>query len=77
MSNIIALIFDFDITLSPEFQQQVLFDHWGVDAQAFWDECAVFGKRGYDMEHSYMRNMIDYGRRDNNIAVSYEKRLSD
>lgn len=38
MSNIIALIFDFDITLSPEFQQQVLFEHWGVDANTFWGE---------------------------------------
>lgn len=72
MSNIIALIFDFDITLSPEFQQQVLFDHWEVDAEAFWGECAVFGKRGYDMEHSYMRNMIDYGRRDGKYALTNE-----
>lgn len=64
MSNIIGLIFDFDITLSPEFQQQVIFDAWGVDANTFWAECAVHIKNGYDMEHSYMRNLIDYGRRD-------------
>jgi len=34
--NIIALIFDFDITLAPQFQQQVLFDRWGIEADEFW-----------------------------------------
>jgi len=69
MSNIIGLIFDFDITLSPEFQQQVIFDAWGVEAETFWGECAVHIKNGYDMEHSYMRNLIDYGRRDAKYAL--------
>lgn len=73
MNNIIALIFDFDITLSPEFQQQVLFDAWGVDAETFWGECGALGKRGYDMEHSYMRNLIDYGRRDSKYALTNER----
>ena len=70
MSRIIALIFDFDITLSPQFQQQVLFEHWGIEAQTFWDECGVFIARGYDMEHAYMRNLIDYGRKDPRYALS-------
>ncbi len=69
MSNIIALIFDFDITLSPEFQQQVLFDAWGVKAETFWGECAQLVKNGYALEYSYMRNLIDYGRRDPKYAL--------
>lgn len=69
MSNIIGLIFDFDITLAPEFQQQVLFDTWGITAEQFWGECAELVKRGYDLEHSYMRNLIDYGRRDDKYAL--------
>jgi 2-hydroxy-3-keto-5-methylthiopentenyl-1-phosphate phosphatase len=72
MNNIIALIFDFDITLSPEFQQQVLFDNWGIEAKTFWDDCAVHIKNGYDMEHSYMRNLIDYGRRDPKYTLTNE-----
>lgn len=72
MNNIIALIFDFDITLSPEFQQQVLFDHWGIDAGQFWNECGDLAKRGYDMEHSYMRNLIDYGRKDPRYSLTNE-----
>lgn len=70
MSTIIGLIFDFDITLAPEFQQQVLFDTWGISAEQFWGECAEFIKRGYDMEHAYMRNFIDYGRRDSKYALN-------
>ena len=70
MSHIIALIFDFDITLSPAFQQQVLFDAWGVDANTFWRECDTLAARGYDLEHAYMRNLIDYGRRDPKFALT-------
>lgn len=73
MSNIIALIFDFDITLSPQFQQKVIFDHWGIDEETFWGECGALGKRGYDMEHSYMRNLIDYGRRDDRYVLTNER----
>lgn len=69
MNNIIGLIFDFDITLAPEFQQQVLFDTWGITAEQFWGECAELVKRGYDLEHSYMRNLIDYGRCDDKYAL--------
>lgn len=70
MSTIIGLIFDFDITLSPEFQQQVLFDAWGVDATTFWGECKTLIDAGYDMEHAYMRNLIDYGRKNPFYALS-------
>ena len=70
MSHIIALIFDFDITLSPAFQQQVLFDAWGVDANTFWRECDTLAAQGYDLEHAYMRNLIDYGRRDPKFALT-------
>lgn len=72
MSHIIALIFDFDITLSPAFQQQVLFDAWGVDANIFWAECDALAARGYDLEHAYLRNLIDYGRRDAKYALTNE-----
>lgn len=73
MNNVIALIFDFDITLSPEFQQQVLFEHWGVDAGQFWGQCGDLIAQGYDMEHAYLRNMIDYGRRDDRYALTNQK----
>ncbi|MEA3373199.1 MAG: hypothetical protein U9Q62_05845 [Campylobacterota bacterium] len=71
--NIIALIFDFDITLSPEFQQQVIFDAWGIEAEAFWKESRSNMERGYDMEHAYLKSFIDYGRRDERYALSNAK----
>lgn len=71
--EIIALIFDFDITLSPEFQQQVIFDAWGVESERFWSESKQNMRRGYDMEHAYLKNFIDYGRRDTAYALTNER----
>lgn len=68
--SIIALIFDFDITLSPAFQQQVIFDAWGVKAEDFWAQCRVFEQHGYDQEHAYMRNFIDYGKQNERYRLS-------
>lgn len=71
--NIIALIFDFDITLSPEFQQQVIFDAWGVEAERFWSDSKKNMQLGYDMEHAYLKNFIDYGRENDAYALNNEK----
>ena len=70
MSNIIAIIFDFDITLSPKFQQEVIFDDWGVEAKLFWEESAQKIAQGYDMEHAYLKTFIDYGKRDPKYALN-------
>lgn len=70
MSNIIAIIFDFDITLSPKFQQEVIFDDWGVEAKIFWEESAQKITQGYDMEHAYLKTFIDYGKRDQKYALN-------
>lgn len=73
MKNIIAIIFDFDITLSPEFQQQVIFDDWGIEANDFWAEAAKNIANGYDMEHGYLKAFIDYGKRDSKYELNNEK----
>lgn len=36
--NIIAIIWDFDKTLIPDYMQEPLFRRYGVDAATFWDE---------------------------------------
>ncbi len=36
--NVIAILWDFDQTLIPGSMQQVLFDHFGVDGEKFWQE---------------------------------------
>jgi phosphoglycolate phosphatase-like HAD superfamily hydrolase len=72
-NNIIAIIFDFDITLSPEFQQQVIFDDWNVEASDFWKESVHNIANGYDMEHGYLKTLIDYGKRNPKYALNNQK----
>jgi phosphoserine phosphatase len=68
--SIIALIFDFDITLSPDFQQQVLFDHWGIRAEEFWAKASKNMQQGYDMEHGYLKALVDMGKENKKYQLS-------
>jgi hypothetical protein len=36
--NVIALVWDFDKTLIPNYMQEPFFEHFNVDARIFWDE---------------------------------------
>lgn len=38
LSNVIAVLWDFDQTLIPGYQQEVIFDEYNVDGKAFWEE---------------------------------------
>jgi len=67
--NIIALIWDFDKTLTPYYMQRPLFEHFGVDEGAFWEE--VEGLPQFHHEHGldlvsrdtlYLNHMLTYVR---------------
>ncbi len=61
----LALIFDFDLTLSPCIMLDPLLQSWGLDPQAFWRSCsALQGADGFDLEHSYLWRLVEEGRRD-------------
>ena len=61
MSKKIALIFDFDITLSPYYQQKKLIEHWDIDEVEFWTRCTKkVTDHGYDLEHGYIKVMTEY-----------------
>ena len=59
--NRIALVFDYDQTLSPTYMQdEVIFPAFGIDPKPFWQRCDELVKReGYDNELAYMKVLLD------------------
>ena len=60
--NIIAIVYDYDQTLSPTYmQEEVLFPRFGIDSARFWQRCGELVKaQGFDSELAYMKVMLDY-----------------
>ena len=65
--NIIALIYDYDQTLSPRYMQdEVLLPEFGIDAAQFWLRCnALVREQQWDGELAYMKCLLDYLGMDN------------
>ena len=60
--NIIALVYDYDQTLSPMYMQDdVLFPEFGIDPVQFWKKCnALVTGQAWDGELAYMKCLLDY-----------------
>ncbi len=60
--NILAIVYDFDHTLSPHYMQDhTILRHAGIEPAEFWSSCtALIKERGYDQELAYMKRMLDY-----------------
>ena len=60
--NTIAIVYDYDQTLSPNYMQdEVLFPTFGIDPKKFWARCHELVKaQGYDNELAYMKALLDY-----------------
>jgi len=60
--NILAIVYDFDHTLSPHYMQDhTILRHAGIEPAEFWPSCtALIKERGYDQELAYMKRMLDY-----------------
>mgnify|MGYP006292641785 CR=1 FL=1 len=68
LQNVIAVIWDFDKTLSPEYMQTTLFRHYGVDEKAFWQEVhalpAYYAHTGIHVQPDtcYLGHLLSYVR---------------
>ena len=60
--NIIAIVYDYDQTLSPTYMQdEVLFPRFGINPAEFWKRCkGLVEKDGYESELAYLKVMLDY-----------------
>jgi hypothetical protein len=59
--NTIAIVYDYDQTLSPNYmQEEVLFPAFGIDSRAFWRKAQdLVREQGYDNELAYMKVLLD------------------
>jgi hypothetical protein len=59
--NLIAIVYDYDQTLSPNYMQdEVLFPTFGIDGKKFWARChQLVREQGFDSELAYMKVLLD------------------
>jgi hypothetical protein len=62
LQNTIAVIYDYDQTLSPTYMQdETLFPHFGINPTEFWKRSReLVDQEGYDGGLAYLKCMLDY-----------------
>src|SRR6201982_620592 len=59
--NTIAIVYDYDQTLSPSYMQdETVFPAFGINSENFWRRCSdLVRDDGYDNELAYMKVLLD------------------
>ena len=59
--NTIAIVYDYDQTLSPSYMQdEVVFPAFGINSEIFWRRSSELVRdHGYDNELAYMKVLLD------------------
>jgi hypothetical protein len=59
--NTIAIVYDYDQTLSPSYMQdEVVFPTFGINPVSFWKRCSeLVHEHSYDAELAYMKVLLD------------------
>jgi len=66
LQNVIAIIWDFDKTLSPQYMQAPLFAAYGIDERVFWEEVhalpAYYARAGIHVQPDtcYLGHLLTY-----------------
>lgn len=66
LQNVIAIIWDFDKTLSPQYMQEPLFKRYDIDARQFWEEVRTlpyyYKKAGINVQPdtAYLSHILTY-----------------
>jgi hypothetical protein len=77
--NIIAVVWDFDQTLIPGYQQKPIFDHYNVDANHFWkevEELATYYKKqkiNVSPDTIYLNHILTYVKSGNFQGLNNKK----
>ena len=80
MSNIIAIVWDFDKTLVDGYMQDPIFDFYGVDAKTFWQEVNALPKKYFEeqgvkvnRDTIYLNQFIKYAKEGKFKGLSNDK----
>jgi len=79
LQNVIAVVWDFDMTLSPHYMQKPIFDEYGIDDALFWEEVRAlpeyYARAGIEIQRDtcYLGHMLSYVKEGKMPGLSNEK----